>query len=47
MTAEAAPTNATEAVAERLFAATIDTLELASVHIGGAARLLSRARRRR
>jgi SAM-dependent methyltransferase len=35
MNAETVPANATEALAERLFAATIDTLELASVHIGG------------
>jgi hypothetical protein len=35
MTAEAPPVGATEALVERLFAATIDTLEIASVHIGG------------
>jgi hypothetical protein len=33
--AEATPANATEALAERLFKATIDTLEIASVHLGG------------
>ena len=34
-TVEAHPSAATEALAERLFMATIDTLEIASVHIGG------------
>jgi 2-polyprenyl-3-methyl-5-hydroxy-6-metoxy-1,4-benzoquinol methylase len=33
-TAEAPPGGATDALVERLFAATIDTLELASVHVG-------------
>ena len=33
--AEATPANATEALAARLFKATIDTLEIASVHLGG------------
>jgi hypothetical protein len=32
--AEASPGGATDALVERLFAATIDTLELASVHVG-------------
>ena len=33
--AEAATTNRTDALVERLFAATIDTLEVASIHLGG------------
>jgi SAM-dependent methyltransferase len=35
MTTQAPTAEATEALAERLFAAAIDTLELASVHVGG------------
>ena len=35
MTTEAPTTEATEALTERLFAAAIGTLELASVHVGG------------
>jgi hypothetical protein len=34
-TAEAHPANATDALVERLFGAAIDTLEIASVHVGG------------
>ncbi|MGH9262429.1 MAG: SAM-dependent methyltransferase, partial [Acidimicrobiales bacterium] len=34
-TAEAPPAAATQALVERLFGATIDTLEIASVHLGG------------
>jgi SAM-dependent methyltransferase len=34
-TAEAHPGSATDALVERLFGATIDTLEIASVHVGG------------
>jgi SAM-dependent methyltransferase len=34
-TAEAQPGSATDALVERLFGATIDTLEIASVHLGG------------
>jgi SAM-dependent methyltransferase len=34
-TVEAPPTDATDALAERLFLAAIDSLELASVHVGG------------
>jgi SAM-dependent methyltransferase len=34
-TVDAPPTNATDALAERLFLAAIDTLEIASVHVGG------------
>ena len=34
MTSEAPPGSATDVLVERLFAATIDTLELASVHVG-------------
>jgi hypothetical protein len=33
--AEVPPTDRTDAPVERLFAATIDTLEVASVHLGG------------
>jgi len=33
--AEVTPANVTDALAERLFKATIDTLEIASVHLGG------------
>jgi hypothetical protein len=33
--AQGPPANVTDALAERLFRATIDTLEIASVHLGG------------